>query len=148
MMSAFLLLILLRTAHKFSSISITESRNTTNSSFWDYPCHNHQVVPSSFERTVDHILQPGEYETCDSSYYYHYGYPGYSNGEISSSDWYRFENYENVLTRPPEQLSCGSLYPIWFDGMYKMSEMYIFSQFSYHCTWMYVSWTNELYHVK
>lgn len=99
-----------------SSFLITESRNTTNSSSWDYPCHNHHVVPSSFERTVDHILQPGEYESCDNEYWYHYGYYGYSNGEISSDNWYRFENYENVLNRPPEQLSCGSLYPIWFDG--------------------------------
>lgn len=79
---------------------------------WDSPCYSPSIMPGNVERWVNYQLQPGESESCDN--YYGYYYSGMQG--ITSTDWYRFGNNENIPTTAPEQLSCGSRNPVWLEG--------------------------------
>ncbi|VDI28389.1 Hypothetical predicted protein, partial [Mytilus galloprovincialis] len=73
---------------------------------WDEPCFLHNVIESTFDRTVNYTLQNGEQEYCDNMY------------GIHTEGWYKFSGNEDVLTKPPKPRQCGSATPIWFDGQY------------------------------
>ncbi|VDI28062.1 Hypothetical predicted protein [Mytilus galloprovincialis] len=83
-----------------------ESRNSSDPSYvWDMPCHWHNIITSTFDRSVNYTLQSGEYEDC-------------YDWEIYMKAWYRFSGNESIPTHPPKQGQCGSSSPIWLDGLY------------------------------
>jgi hypothetical protein len=75
---------------------------TTEEPLNNNPCINHTVIDSNYDRSINYLLQPDDATVCESS--------------NVTAGWYRFQNYKNIPTAPPDSGQCGSVSPIWLNG--------------------------------
>lgn len=90
-----------------NTIGYTEPGNIP----WDVPCHQHRVVQSDFERSVNYTYQEGDAQYCDR-------YWTYDSFGIYHDGWARFSEGEDIPTSPPKPGQCGTQSPIWLDGRF------------------------------
>lgn len=66
-------------------------------------CSNFTRVDNYYTRSINYTKQPWDLEECES--------------QNTTAGWYGFVYGENIPTYAPAPYQCGTLSPIWFDGM-------------------------------
>ncbi|XP_071133683.1 uncharacterized protein [Mytilus edulis] len=91
----------------FSGILITnlhlQVSSATTADYSD-PCTDYDIIESHYNRTVNYTLQSDDEDFCETEYIL--------------AGWYRYQDLQNIPTKPPAPGQCGSSSPIWLNGSY------------------------------